>query len=328
MDNNATAHWLHWPQAWYVVAHSESIKPGQVHTGHLADRQWVVYRTQAGVLQAMAAFCPHMGAHLQSAQVVGDALVCGLHACHIYPQSKSQAVAGKTSIQCMLSEKKWPCVERFGLIWLHPPTASTPPLPFDNIATSYHWLGGLPQLIGADWRAMICNGFDLGHMQVVHQREVLGQPLFERLSEGSLRMTYRTRVLQDGGFSSWLMNKLSGGYIELVHTCNSSNIMVQSRVGRFQSVGIFALLPQDSLETPPEHRQTLAFASVGLPQKTRFVKWKLKVVRWLYLSFLKKDLVVVKGMRMCLDDVEDVGVQAVATYQKTLNSMEIEEGKL
>lgn len=312
--------WQHWPQVWYVVARSKKLKKGQVITGHLAGRQWVLYRTHSGALRAIDAFCPHMGAHLQSAKVVGEVLECGLHSCQIHTQSDDMPA----STSFALPTTAWGCAERFGLIWLYPPIQHCPPLPFADIEDSHHWLDAGPQRINADWCAMICNGFDLAHMRVVHQREVVGEPLFEQHNDSKeLTMTYRTRILPRGGFSSWLMKKLSDGYIYLVHTCSGSSIMVQSRVGNFQTVGVFALLPQDMPDTAPEKRQTLAFAAIGMPKNQHFSWWKLYVARWLYLSFLKKDFCVVENMRMQLDNIDDIGVQAVTNYQKTLTPINL-----
>lgn len=321
---NTESSWKHWPYTWYVVARSKQLRAGQVRTGHLAGKQWVLYRNQTGAVYAMGAFCPHMGAHLQSARVIGNGLECGLHACHVIPESVAHTATAKTPGS--VSAPAWHCAERFGLIWLHYPVSHPPPLPFDNVENTHYWLNAKPQLIRADWRAMICNGFDLAHMRVVHQREVIGEPQFEHLPDDrGLRMTYQTRVLQHGGISSWLMNKIAGGTIHLLHSCCGSNIMVQSRVGSFQSTAVFSLLPQDNPNTSPEHRQTLAFAAIGLPRNTRFSWPKLQLARWLYISFLKKDFCVLEGMCMKLNHIEDAGVQAVTSYQSTLPDMNTEK---
>jgi hypothetical protein len=168
---------------------------------------------------------------------------------------------------------------------------------------------------------MICNGFDLSHMAMVHQRTVDGEPQFEPLPEGGLKMTYRTRILPKGGFSSWLMQRLSGGHIDLIHTCIGSSIMVQSRVGRFRTTGVFALLPENPAGHPPEQRSTQAFAAIGIPHGAPLHRLQLWIARFLYLAFLKKDFVVVEHMRLKLDGADDLGVKQVAAYQSSLKSM-------
>lgn len=316
------ADWKHWPQTWYAVARADAVPRGRSISGHLGGHEWVLFRGEDGVLRATDAFCPHMGAHLRTARVSGAALVCTLHArtVHVHPLAEPAEV--EKNKNCPLHGRSWPCAESFGLVWLHPPASSVPPLPFAETAAEAHWLNGGPQRIGADWRAMICNGFDLTHMQTVHQRAVVGTPQFERLPEGGLRMRYTTRVLDNGGWSSWLMKRLSGNQIHLVHTCIGSSILVHSRVGRLQTLGLFALLPQDTPDTRPQARHTLAFAAVGVPKGTRWHRLKLYCVRALYLAFLRKDFAVVTAMRLHWQHIDDPGVAAVTAYQGCLKTMD------
>ena len=317
----AETQWHHWPRCWYPAARVHGFAPGQVRSGRLGAREWVLYRDADGTFRATDAFCPHMGAHLKSARVEGQALCCGLHGCLIEPQTALSDGLPPIRPGCRIGAQAWPCAERFGLVWLHPPLAegeTAPPLPF---ADNSHLRLTASRTINADWRAMICNGFDLSHMAIVHQRTPEGNPVFDTPPEGGIRMRFATRILPKGGFSSWLMQRLSGGRVELAHTCNGSSIMVESRVGRFRASGIFALLPQDAPGTPPEERSTLAFAAIGIPPDTLFPRLQLYIARFLYLAFLKKDFVIVKNMRLKLDGADDPGVQQAARYQSTLESL-------
>lgn len=315
-------HWQYWPQCWYVVARSRDLHPGQVLGGQLDGHAWVLYRTGAGCLKAADAFCPHMGAHLGAATVQGDDLLCALHARPVSPvASPACPAAGR---QGCLPTRAWPVHEHSGLIWLHPPAATVPPPPFAASQNDYRWLSAGPERIDADWRAMICNGFDLAHMQVVHQRTVVGTPAFTRTAEGCLKMDYRTRVLAGGGLSSWLTRRLAGGDLQLIHTCAGSSIMVQSQIGRFRSCGIFALLPQQTAATAPEARHTLAFAAIGIPHGAPLIRSQLHLARMLYLAFLRKDFGVVEHMRLRLAGVDDPGVIAVAAYQASLKPLSID----
>lgn len=117
------------------------------------------------------------------------------------------------------------------------------------------------------------------------------------------------------------MQRLSGGRIELSHTCNGSSIMVESRVGRFTSSGIFALLPQDPPGTPPKRRSTRAFAAIGIPPSAPLPRLQLILARFLYLAFLKKDFAIVENMRLKLEGADDPGVRQAAQYQSTLDSL-------
>ena len=68
------------PSGWFAVALSDEVKPGQVIARHYFDRDVAIYRTEAGVLRVIDAFCPHMGGHLgRIGHVEGESLKCGFH---------------------------------------------------------------------------------------------------------------------------------------------------------------------------------------------------------------------------------------------------------
>lgn len=318
--------WKHYPQCWYAVALSSRLKKGSKVWGQLGGLDYVLYRSGSGGLHALDAFCPHMGAHLKGGSVAGEALCCNLHGCLVEPCGGSDAEAHterKIGAGCRLPARAWSCAERFGLVWLHPPTeGDVPPLPFGFLNEDEYLWTHTTRCIGADWRAMICNGFDTAHMQTVHRREVVGTPKFSELPEGGIRMDYETRVLPRGGWSSALMQRLSGGRIVLGHSCAGTEILVQSQVGRLHTAAVFALLPQDMPDTPPEKRSTRAFAAVAVPKSARFARLQLWLARLLYQAFLSKDFDVVEQMRMRLDNADDAGVRAVAAFQTALPAID------
>ncbi|MDO5623841.1 MAG: Rieske 2Fe-2S domain-containing protein [Pseudomonadota bacterium] len=322
-SGNAPADLPHWPRGWYVVARAADLRPGAVRQGQLGPLPYVLYRGHDGQPRAMHAFCPHMGAHLRTARVVGDGLQCALH--HRVVRPLAEPLPPGTT-PCALHQPAWPCEERLGLIFLHPPGEAPAPL-LPTLADDCGWLPAAPLVIRADWRAMICNGFDIAHLRAVHQRELVGEPLFERLPTGGLRMSYQTRVLPGGGPASWLMNQLAGSgegarTLRLRHTCHGTSMLVECQLGRFASKAVFGVLPQDApdsaADAAPEQRRTRAFASIGLPRGGALHSLRLRLARHLYLAFLRKDFGVVEGMRLRLGGVDDPGVQAVAAYLSSL----------
>ena len=59
-------------QSWYVAGRSESLPRGKVRSFDLGNRRIAVYRDTAGVLHALDARCPHLGADLGHGRVVGN----------------------------------------------------------------------------------------------------------------------------------------------------------------------------------------------------------------------------------------------------------------
>src|SRR5690349_1458178 len=73
-DQLSSAPLPRWPDAWYVVARSSDVARRGVISGRIAHREYVLFRGENGVIAAIDAHCPHMGAHLKHGCVRGDRL--------------------------------------------------------------------------------------------------------------------------------------------------------------------------------------------------------------------------------------------------------------
>jgi nitrite reductase/ring-hydroxylating ferredoxin subunit len=314
-----------WPSAWYVVGRSSDFASCAIREGSLADRDYVIYRDTQGTLVALDAHCPHMGAHLRSGRVVDGGLRCALHHGTLdrdgVMRDPTHARGGATSECAVYRSRSWPICERFGLVFLHLSDAMPATDPFATFEQGFEWLPGRPLDIGADWRAMLVNGFDTHHMAAVHQREVVYPPTLSRTTDGGVRMTYQTRVLAGGGLSSWLTDRLSRGAGVLgAQTCHGTTIMVDSRLGALHSRAVFGLLP-----TPTGTR---AFGAFGVPRESKFRRTRLRLTRALYLAFLRKDFRVVEAMRLITEGITDPGVRGVSEFLRSLANMEQEHDRV
>lgn len=295
-----------WPDAWYVVGRSLDLARGRIVDGHIAHRAFVMFRDSGGSVVALDAYCPHMGTHLRTGQVVGDGIRCALHHWTI---GRDGELREGPSCERRRS-RVWPAFERFGLIFLFAGANAPPAAPFADLPDEHVWMTARPVLLKADWRAVLVNGFDTLHMRAVHQRALVNPPEFSRTDGGGLRMRYQTRVLSGGGLSSWLIRRLSQGRPDIIQTCHGPTLLVESRLGRFESRAVFGLLAQG--------QYTLAYASFGAPKGGLLRKVRLWLTRALYVAFLRKDYAVVEGMRLVVDGVADPGVQGIAEYLRSL----------
>lgn len=295
-----------WPAAWYVVARSSDLKPRCIVDGRIADRPFVLFRDSAGALVALDAACPHMGAHLRTGTVVGDRIRCSLHHRMI---GHDGVLEGSTPCE-RLRSRTWPTFERFGLVFLHAGNDAAPPLPFADLPDDFAWLTAEPIRLAADWRAVLVNGFDTLHMRTVHQRELVRPPAISHTTDGALRMRYHTRVLPGGGWSSWLTRRLSADGVHLTQTCHGPTMLVESRLGRFESRAVFGLLPH------ADH--SLAFASFGAPRGGLLRGARLHLTRALYAAFLRKDFGLIEGMQLVVDGIDDPGVCGISDYLRSL----------
>jgi hypothetical protein len=173
-------------------------------------------------------------------------------------------------------------------------------------------------LLKADWRAVLVNGFDVRHMRAVHQRAVVGLPDLSRTADGALRMQYRTQITPGGGLSSWLTRRLSRGSPHIRQTCYGPTMLVESRLGRFESRAVFGLVAQGA--------DTLALASFGAPKTTRLLQARLWLTQALYTAFLRKDFGVLEGMRLIVDGVADPGVEGISQYLRSLPELGVDRG--
>ncbi len=303
-------HFAVWPDTWYVVARSSDISRDSIFDGAIANRPFVIFRTGENQLIALNAHCPHMGAHLRRAKVVGETLHCPLH--HLIVDCNGH-LKGQDACRERQS-RAWPVVEQFGLVFLFAGKGVPPPLPFSDTLNEYVWTSGKPLLLKADWRAMIVNGFDIRHMSTVHQRELTGPPDFTQ-RDGAIVFKYATRVTSTGGFSNWVTRRLSqNGGIRIQQTCIGTIMLVESALGSIRSTAIFGLLK--------EGNKVRAFNSFGTLMHGNFWRTRLYITRWLYYFFLRKDFSVIEDMQLNVDGIEDPGVLAISDYLRALPALD------
>jgi 3-ketosteroid 9alpha-monooxygenase subunit A len=68
------------PTGWYQIGYSAELAPREVQPVRYFDQDLVLFRTEAGEVALLDAFCPHLGAHLgHGGQVKGDCIQCPFH---------------------------------------------------------------------------------------------------------------------------------------------------------------------------------------------------------------------------------------------------------
>ena len=68
------------PFGWFGVAMSDEIAAGAIRTMNYFGTEFVMWRGEDGVLNAVDPFCPHLGAHLGVESTVnGNDLRCAFH---------------------------------------------------------------------------------------------------------------------------------------------------------------------------------------------------------------------------------------------------------
>lgn len=299
-----------WPDTWYVVARSSDILSNNVFDGIIANRPFVIYRSEFNRLIALDAHCPHMGAHLRNATVVGDNLRCALHSLTV--DCNGLLLGGNACNR--KPSNLWHVEERFGLIFLSMAQGLVKSLPFSDDLNEFVWKSGSTLSLNADWRAMIVNGFDIKHMSSIHQRKLTKPPEFIHHKD-KIVFKYSTCVTRKGGFSNWVTSFLAGERsIDVKLTCLGTIMLVESTLGKIKSTAIFGILQ--------EGNKVRAFNAFGVLPYSNFWRIRLYLTRWLYYWFLRKDFSVIEDMQLNVQGIDDLGVVAISNYLNSLPDLE------
>jgi len=69
------------PIGWFLVGYTGELAPGEVKPLRYFGQDLVLFRTEAGEIALLDAFCPHLGAHLgHGGRVKGEEIECPFHA--------------------------------------------------------------------------------------------------------------------------------------------------------------------------------------------------------------------------------------------------------
>jgi vanillate O-demethylase monooxygenase subunit len=163
---------------WHPVAYARDVGD-QPRGVALLDVPIVVWRDAAGAAHAFHDLCVHRGTALSLGRVQGDEIVCAYHgwryradgACTAIPQ-----LDDPTRVPARARAQAYPCLERYGLIWV---ALEQPRWPLPEIA-ELETAGWKTVLTGPyDWRCeasrQVENFTDLGHFPWVHPG-LLGDP--------------------------------------------------------------------------------------------------------------------------------------------------------
>lgn len=108
---------------WYFALPSRALKPGRLVGKTLVGEPVVFARTPAGEVYALRDICPHRGIPLRHGRMVGAEVECPYHgwrfgangACSLIPS----LVEGQEMDLAKIRVRRYPVVERQGLIWIY-----------------------------------------------------------------------------------------------------------------------------------------------------------------------------------------------------------------
>ena len=184
------------PSGWYALALADRVRAGSVHRARYFDRELVLYRTAAGAVRVVGAFCPHLGAHLgHGGRVEGDELVCPFHGFRFDPSGACSGTPHGSMPAKRVCLESWRTRERNGLIlvWFdalgRPPEWEVPELDLDG------WSGLRSHTfrIATHPQETTENSVDFGHFTELHSFTAATMQGPVRTEGPLLRTTYSVR---------------------------------------------------------------------------------------------------------------------------------------
>jgi nitrite reductase/ring-hydroxylating ferredoxin subunit len=161
-------------EGWYPVFASKILKKKQVKSFKLLQQRIVLFRGEDGVVRAMDAFCPHMGADLGNGAVQKNNLQCYFHQWEFNGEGNLDKIPCQKELQKDIKINNYPVEEKYGYVWVFAGAEPTGPVP-EPPGLEGRELSSLFVRRGtlyAHHHIMMASGIDLQHFSAVHNLDM------------------------------------------------------------------------------------------------------------------------------------------------------------
>ena len=108
---------------WYFALHSRALKPGRLTHKTILGEPILFGRTERGEAFALRDLCPHRGVPLSAGQMLDGTVECPYHGWRFKPSGQCALIpslVGEEGVEASkISVRKYPIVEKNGLIWVY-----------------------------------------------------------------------------------------------------------------------------------------------------------------------------------------------------------------
>lgn len=109
-----------YPVSWYQVAWSHELPAKAVKPIQLCGMDLVIFRGEDGVVRALDAYCPHLGAHLgMGGKVAGNRIRCSFHGWEMDGSGQCAHIPYCERIPPKAKIRSWKAAERYGIIFVY-----------------------------------------------------------------------------------------------------------------------------------------------------------------------------------------------------------------
>ncbi|MCY3930371.1 MAG: Rieske 2Fe-2S domain-containing protein [Acidobacteria bacterium] len=109
-----------YPDGWYRLMTSKSLRRGQIRYFECLGRALVVWRSEdSDDVHAMQAFCPHLGANLRHGRVREDRIECPFHNWQFTGDGRAACVPYSDSVPTRVATESFPVQDVHGQIFMY-----------------------------------------------------------------------------------------------------------------------------------------------------------------------------------------------------------------
>lgn len=178
-------------EGWYAVAAARAIGAGDRRRVWIGARDLIVYRDTEGTLRAVDRACPHLGADLVGATVVGQSLQCVFHQWRWGPDGACVAGGGVGSGARL---RTYAVRERWGLVWIWAGDAPAYELPEPEPTNAARVVRLPSQQLACHPHLVLGNGLDITHLAPLHQLRCETPPVISTETASRLAIDVHLRA--------------------------------------------------------------------------------------------------------------------------------------
>jgi 3-ketosteroid 9alpha-monooxygenase subunit A len=206
-------------KGWYYVADAEEVTDGEMLPVTYLDQQLIVFRDRSGKAQVANAFCPHLGAHLASADgcIQDGEIVCPFHKWRFdTTDGVCTTIPYASAIPKRAALTTYPAIEMGGMIlmWWDPLGGEPEAHPYDGIAahSDKTWIKHSVQTYETQVpvRDLHENAFDTAHIQQLHGAEDLPEITSVERRDFGLELNYSGNAGKEGTVLTFSQFNFSG----------------------------------------------------------------------------------------------------------------------
>jgi phenylpropionate dioxygenase-like ring-hydroxylating dioxygenase large terminal subunit len=183
-------------ESWYWAFKSKDLKKGQIKPLNFLGKELAVYRGEDGIVRAVEAYCPHMGAHLAEGKVDGKGVRCFFHAWKFDEHGELVDIPCRDKPGIQEKIQTVPVCEQYGVIWIYTGKEPSHPVHFvpelEGVEVDHAF--GNQFVKDCHPNVVMINAIDAHHFTSVHHLPVDVQFETKALSPNSIQFNNITQI--------------------------------------------------------------------------------------------------------------------------------------